>query len=113
MLRPCGRLLSGFMNPAGFIFDYERFEKTGERVVRYRVPFQDARDLPAEEVARKRERGEPLEFGHSLSDLIGGQLEAGFQLVAFDECERQELEGLGPLDGHLPSYIATCGVKPG
>ena len=101
------------MNPAVFIFDNEPFEKTGERVVKYRVPFEDSRDLPPEEVARKHEQGVPLEFGHTLDDLVGGQLEAGFHLVAFDECERHELEEHGPLDGHLPSYIATCAVKPG
>ena len=112
VLRPGGRLLAGFMNPACFIFDNDLFEKTGERVVRYRVPFEDARDLPPEEVARKRERGEPLEFGHSLDDLVGGQLEAGFHLVAFDECEGHELEWHGPLEGYLPRYIATCAVKP-
>ncbi len=112
VLRPGGRLLAGFMNPALFIFDNELFEKTGERVVRYRVPFEDERDLPPEEVISERDEGVPLEFGHTLDDLIGGQLEAGFHLVAFDECERHELEWHGPLDGHLPSYIATCAVKP-
>jgi len=113
VLRPQGRLLAGFMNPAGYIFDSERFEKTGERVVSYPVPFEDARDLPPEELASKRAQGLPLEFGHSLAALIGGQLEAGFHLVGFDECEHDKAEWRGPLDGYLPSYMATCGLKPG
>ena len=113
VLRPGGRLLAGFMNPACFIFDYELFEKTGERRVRYPVPFADARDLPPEELADIRERREPVTFGHTLADQIGGQLEAGFQIVGFDECERGELEQQGPLEGYLATYIATCAVKPG
>lgn len=113
VLRPGGRLLAGFMNPACFIFDYELFEKTGERRVRYPVPFADARDLPPEELADIRERRQPVTFGHTLADQIGGQLEAGFQLVGFDEGERGELEQQGPLEGYLATYIATCAVKPG
>ena len=113
VLRPGGRLLAGFMNPACFIFDYEIFEKTGERHVRYPVPFADARDLPPEELADIRERREPVTFGHTLADQIGGQLEAGLQIVGFDECERGELEQQGPLEGYLATYIATCAVKPG
>lgn len=112
VLRAGGRLLAGFMNPAGYVFDEERFERTGEKVVRYSIPFSDPRDLPQEQLAAKREQGVPLEFGHSLADQIGGQLDAGFHLVAFDECERGELEWKGPLYGYLPAYIATCAWKP-
>ncbi len=112
VLRPGGRLLAGFMNPAIYVFDNERFDRTGERVVRYRVPYSDLRDLPADELAAKRERGEPAEFGHTLTDLIGGQLAAGFVLVGFDECERSADEWPGPLNGHLTEYFATCAVKP-
>lgn len=112
VLRPGGRLLAGFMNPAGYVFDNEHFDRTGERVVRYRIPFSDARDLPREELEAKRERGEPLEFGHSLGDQIGGQLDAGFQLVRFDECHRHDSEWHGPLNDYLCDYIATCAVKP-
>lgn len=112
VLRPGGRLLAGFMNPALFVFDNEEFERSGERVVRYAIPYSDPRDLPADELARKHERGEPLEFGHSLADLIGGQLDAGFTIVGFDECHRDDSEWHGPLHGRLCDYLATCAVKP-
>jgi SAM-dependent methyltransferase len=112
VLRPGGRLLAGFMNPAVYVFDNERFEQTGERIVRYSIPYSDLRDLPAEELSAKRQKNEPLEFGHSLADLIGGQLAAGFQLIGFDECQRSDAEWHGPLKGHMAEYIATCAVKP-
>ncbi len=112
VLRPGGRLLAGFMNPAVYIFDNDLFEDTGERVVRYAVPYSDLRDLPPEGLAVRRERGEPVEFGHSLADQIGGQLAAGFQIIGFDECHRSGAEWRGPLRDYLCEYIATCAVKP-
>lgn len=112
VLRPGGRLLAGFLNPAVYVFDIERFDRSGERVVRYAIPYADPRDLPAEDLAAKRARGEPLEFGHSLADLIGGQLDAGFRILGFDECARDASEWHGPLHGLLPEYIATCAHKP-
>ncbi len=113
VLRPGGRLLAGFMNPAVYLFDNDRFEQTGERVLRYAIPYADDRDLPADALAARRARKEPLEFGHSLAAQIGGQLEAGFQLVGFDEADRHESEWHGPLDGFLPEYIATAAMRPG
>lgn len=113
VLRPGGRLLAGFMNPAVYVFDNDRFDRTGERVVRYAIPYSDPRDLPPEELRARRERGEPLEFGHSLAEQIGGQLAAGFHLVGFEEGERSESEWRGPLQGYLCQYIATCALKPG
>jgi len=112
VLRPGGRLLAGFMNPAVYVFDNERFDRSGERVVRYPIPYADPRDLPPEELAAKRGRDEPLEFGHPLSAQIGGQLEVGFQLIGFDECARDASEWHGPLRGFLPEYIATHSRKP-
>ncbi len=112
VLRWGGRLLAGFMNPAIYVFDNERFDRTGERIVRYAIPYSDVRDLPPAELATKRERNQPLEFGHSLADLIGGQLDAGFQLLGFDECQRGDAEWHGPLKGYMAEYIATYAVKP-
>jgi hypothetical protein len=100
------------MNPAIYVFDNEEWERSGERVVRYALPYSDTRDLPPEELTAKRERQEPLEFGHSLADQIGGQLAAGFQLIGFDECDRDYTEWKGPLNDYLPQYIATCALKP-
>jgi len=112
VLRPGGSLLAGFMNPAGFLFDNERFDRTGERVVRYKLPYADSRDRPADELAAMRERGEPLEFSHSLDAQIGGQLEAGFQLIGFYESHRDASEWCGPLADYMPEYIATRARKP-
>ena len=53
-------------------------------------------------------KAEPLEFGHTLEDQIGGQIDAGFVIAGFYE-DRWPVH---PLDGHLPLFIATKVVKP-
>jgi len=112
VLRPGGRLLAGFMNPAYFLHDWNAWEERGERVLRFSLPYSDLRDLPTDALTEKRERGEPLEFGHTLEEQIGGQLEAGLQLVGLQEASRDASEEQGPLDAYLTAYIATCAVKP-
>ncbi len=60
----------------------------------------DMRDL-------SRFPGEPLVFGHTLEEQIGGQLEAGFLITGFYE-DRDESR----LAQKLPLFIATRAVKP-
>ncbi len=112
VLRPGGLLLAGFMNPAGFIFDWTHADRTGELRVRYRLPYSDEADLPADELAQRRSDGVPLEFSHSLADQIGGQLAAGFELTALTESYRDASEGSDPLAAYLPVYISTRARKP-
>lgn len=107
VLRSGGILMTGFTNPAYYIFDPLKAEK-GELVVRHRLPYSDVDDLTEEERAVYVERGEPLLYSHTLEDQIGGQLDAGFLLTGF-------FEDHGPseaLDAYMPPYIATRAVKP-
>jgi hypothetical protein len=85
VLRPGGELLAGFMNPATYLFDDDESERTGVLTVRYDLPYSDLASLPPSELRAKMERGEPLEFSHSLEDQIGGQIEAGFVITGFYE----------------------------
>ena len=68
VLRPGGRLLSGFANPVLYVFDDEA-EQRGELIVRHTIPYSDLKRSEAEREALRRE-GRPLEFNH------GRQLEA-------------------------------------
>jgi SAM-dependent methyltransferase len=106
VLRPGGILLAGFMNPDIFIFDDEALER-GELVVRHPLPFSTL-DLPDAE--RERVYGDgPVEFSHSLTEQIGGQLAAGFVLTHLVEAPHH----WGPTARYLPGYFATRAVKPG
>ena len=106
VLHPGGVLLAGFNNPAIYLFDGPLALK-GELVVKYPLPF-DATRLTAEQRSYEFGDDAPLEFSHSLEDQIGGQLEAGFVLIAIYEDQQSS-----PLGKYMPAYIATRAIKPG
>ena len=107
VLRRGGYLLAGFLNPAVYIFDLELVDSSGELRVRYELPYADATSKSEEDVARQIERGEPLEFSHTLEDQIGGQIEAGFAIVGFYEDRHRD----DPIAALMPTYIATRAIK--
>lgn len=106
VLRPGGILMTGSMNPIHYIFDLYKMDE-GVLEVTHPIPYSDLTSLPKEDLNEHLEKGLPLEFGHSLTDLLGGQLEAGF--VITDLYEDYMLES--PLHNYHPSYIATRAVK--
>jgi SAM-dependent methyltransferase len=108
VLRPGGALLAGVANPVLFALDAASLER-GELVLRNAIPYSDLESIPAEERARRIAAGEPLEFGHSLQDLVAGQLEAGLHLTGLYE---DGWDGAEPLDRILPAFLATRAVKP-
>ena len=110
VLQRGGVLLSGFMNPAIYLFDYELADSTGILKVKYSLPYSDETDLEEKEKALRIEDGSPLEFSHTLDDLVGGQLDAGFVITGFYE-DRHNAEENEPLDAYMPICIATRAVK--
>ncbi|MEZ6197672.1 MAG: class I SAM-dependent methyltransferase [Planctomycetota bacterium] len=105
VLRDGGRFLTGWTNPARMIFDEKELE-AGRLAVRHAIPYSDVESLRSEEVDDLVARDEPLMFGHSLDDLIGGQLAAGFVIDGFFEDR-----GGDALDAHLMTYAATRAFK--
>ena len=83
VLRPGGRLLSGFMNPDFFMFDHEVVDNGGPMEVRFALPYADIESLTEAQITERQQRGEALEFSHTLESQIGGQLDAGLFLRDF------------------------------
>jgi SAM-dependent methyltransferase len=108
VLRPGGALLAGFVNPVQYIFDYEAMETQGLLDVRYSIPYSDMTSLDPGQRQRYLDAGHPLEFGHTLEDQIGGQLEAGFLLSGIYE----DLDPSSPLCKYISTFIATRAIKP-
>jgi SAM-dependent methyltransferase len=108
VLRPGGVLLAGFANPALYLFD-DALAGRGELVVRHAVPYSDLASLSDEERRRYTDEDEPLVYGHTLEDQVGGQLDAGFVLAGFYE----DRDPAHPLARFLPTFIATRAVRPG
>ncbi len=115
VLRRGGVLIAGFNNPAVYLFDYELAERDGILQVKYRLPYSDLTS-PDEDTRHRDlvEKGEPIEFSHSIEDQIGGQLDAGFVLTGLYEDRYPE----GPIDEddllteYMDVFIATRAVKP-
>ena len=107
VLKKNGRLLSGFCNPVMFIFDIDAWEHKKELNLRYKIPYSDIEQLPKEVLKLRIERKEPLEFGHSLDDQIGGQIQVGFSIHGFYEDYWDD----DFLDPYIKSFIATLAIK--
>jgi SAM-dependent methyltransferase len=106
VLRPGGVLLAGFVNPVLCLFDDAKMGK-GEFEVRHRIPYSDLTSLTEDERRRYTDNNEPLCFGHTLEDQIGGQLDAGFALTGFFEDGGERWK----LTEYIACFIATRAVR--
>jgi SAM-dependent methyltransferase len=104
-----GRLLSGFMNPAYYLFDHDSLEEGGPLLVRNRLPFAENNDLSPERLEQRLNQPEALVYSHSLDDQIGGQIDAGFLIAGFYEDEWTD--EASRLNSYMPIFIATLALK--
>lgn len=110
VLQAGGALLASFYNPVVFIGDRDPdFAKQGLIRPQYKLPYSDLNDLSPDQLQKKRDAGEALVFGHSLGDLIGGQLDAGFAIEGFYEDEQPNPRFV--VDRFLPTFLATRARK--
>ena len=100
VLKPGGFLLSGVDHYINYIVDEDE-----ERIVNA-LPFNPLR---FEEQRRQLERADAgFQFSHTLSEQIGGQLEAGFTLLALYE----DTNGEGRLhELNIPCFLAMLSRK--
>ncbi len=106
VLKAGGRLISGMINPLNYLFD-EREKDRDELVVRHSIPYCDL-DLPEAERETILGDNRPVDFGHSLTDLIGGVLDAGFELRGFFE---DKWGGGDKLSQHIDVFFAILAIK--
>ena len=105
-LRHGGVLMTGAMNPAHYIFDLYKMDEDILEVT-HSIPYSDITSLSKEVLDEYLAKGLPLEFGHSLTDLLGGQCSAGFVITDLYEDVMTD----SPLGKYHPNYIATRAVK--
>ncbi|MEZ4658422.1 MAG: class I SAM-dependent methyltransferase [Caldilineaceae bacterium] len=106
----CGpvALLSGFCNPVLYIFDSALADE-GVLEVRHTLPYSDLTSLPPELLQQYVDDQQPLEFGHTLEEQIGGQIDAGFLIAGFYE---DYWPGVALVE-YMPIFVATRAVKLG
>jgi SAM-dependent methyltransferase len=105
-----GILLSSFYNPVVFVFDKEqKYREQRMLKPKYTLPYSDLTSLEKEEKEAKIQKGDALCFGHTLTDQIGGQIQAGFLISGFYEDYHPHARFL--IDEFMPTYLATKAIK--
>ena len=108
VLKKGGSLLSGFGNPVSYIFDLKEYN-SGNLMVRHSIPYSDLTSLSKEEFKEQvSDKNEPVTFGHTLQDQIGGQINVGFSITGFYE---DNFGGDDILDKYISAGIATKATK--
>lgn len=106
VLRGGGVLMAGFCTPTTFIFD-QKLADEGILQVRHKLPYSDLVSLTPSERQQYLDDDQPLEFGHTLEDQIGGQIKAGFVISGLYE----DIWSGTPLADYMPTFIATRATK--
>jgi SAM-dependent methyltransferase len=111
VLRPGGRLLTGLLDPAFYLFDADQAEAQGGLSVRHPLPYRE--DQPQTMAPGRRAEvaaGDPMEFSHTLADLLGGQTAAGLAIIALEDDGWHE-GSEQPLGRFMPCFLAVCAEK--
>ena len=107
VLRGGGTLLAGFCDPILFALDRDLEDKGIAQITR-RIPYADVTDLSEAERQRAAETQQPLVFGHTLEDQIGGQTDAGFVIAGY--YGDVHVEG-DVVSKYMPCFGATRAIK--
>lgn len=103
VLRRGGTLLTGFNQPHVYCLD----ERDGGLFARFPLPYSDPTSIDPAERAARFGADAPLEFSHTFTDQLAGQMAAGFHLVdLFEDSMPGEL-----LSSFMPGYMATRAIK--
>jgi SAM-dependent methyltransferase len=108
VLNPGGALLAGFTNPVRYLFEDTAYDQ-GKLEIAHSLPYADTEILTNDEITKKAQNGEPLEFSHTLADLIGGQIAAGFIVAGFYEDRYPVNTDL--LSGYMSTFLAIRSLK--
>ena len=100
VLKPGGKLISGTDHYINYIVDSE------EKQIVNTLPFDPIGN--PEQMKQLEADDAGVQFSHSLEEQIGGQLEAGFTLLALYE----DTNGEGRLhEMNIPTFLAMCSQK--
>ena len=108
VLKEAGSMLSGFVNPMMYMLDWEQADETKRCELRHTIPYSDLQSLSPDMKQKYIQDQTPLEFGHTLTDQIQGQIAAGFVIAGFYEDKGGDL-----MDQFTEPFIATRAIKLG
>ena len=103
-------LMTGFINPDEFIFDYIAIDEKGVLDVNYSLPFVEHETLSQEVLEQRIQNKEMFHFSHTMETQLGGLMKAGFVITDFYEDRRPEEDG-NPVRYYMPSYYVARAQK--
>ena len=101
-----GHFLLGAPNPAIYLFDAEKWDE-GIYQVANTLPFNSLDELNEEQRRQFLSEKKAIEYSHTLSSIIGGQIAAGFVIDGFYEDSLDE-----NLSQYFQDYFSTRAMKP-
>jgi SAM-dependent methyltransferase len=106
VMKPGANLLSGIVNPIVYLFDDQLMEK-GQFKVCHKIPYSDLTSLSSEQRQALLDDDQPFCFGHTLTDQVGGQIDAGLAITGlFEACWSE-----WPISEYIPTSIVTKATK--
>lgn len=106
VIRKNGVLMMAFVKEEHFMFEPE-YKNEDYLISRHSLPFNPYRDLSEESKKKYAEEHRPFAFSHSLTEQIGGLIEAGFEITNIYE----DRDGGGLFDKYMNSYVAVRAIK--
>lgn len=97
VLKHGGQLLAGFANPTIYLYGKD----TDKYKLSHSMPFNPLSDLSNRELERLCDT-DGIQFGHSFSEQLAGQIDAGFVITGF-------YEDYHPIDNAITSYDTYIG----
>jgi SAM-dependent methyltransferase len=85
VLRSGGILMTGFINPDEFVFDYVALENEGVFVVKHPLPYIESETLDPEALDQRIRNKGMFHFSHTMEAQLGGLTQAGFVITSFYE----------------------------
>lgn len=110
VLRNGGRLLVGMINPLVSLFEENEGEAGAGLDVVNTLPYAEIEALSPRERDAALARGMAFSWSHTLTDLIGGQLAAGFRLLALAEARRSDARAPN-INRFAATYIMTVAER--
>ncbi|GAA0734066.1 class I SAM-dependent methyltransferase [Clostridium oceanicum] len=105
VLKKNGKFMFGTVNPYIYLFDGKKWDE-GIFQVSNKLPFNSFDELNEEEATEFIKNKNAIEYSHTLEDLIGGQIIAGFKIDKFyEDIDKDEI------CKYSSKYFATRAVK--
>jgi hypothetical protein len=94
------------VNPVQYLFRWPEYSE-GILQVAHALPYSDLTSLTAQERSTRFHPEDPIEFGHTLEQTLGGLMSSGFSLDGLLE-DRAEDDPLAP---YMASYYAVGALR--